>query len=145
MLTLYLILSISLGAMKSALKIIGWIFKWMFIMICIMTVMIPLYLSILFIMCAVSFTVWAADRIMAKISEGEPGIRRSPLNLMKNMDNLNSAFTKVGSVIEGHQSSDDNEIYVVRGSDLIKVKKAAPEKRPITLDEIILCDVILDD
>ena len=145
MLTLYLILSISLGAMKSAFKAIGWIFKWMFIIICILSVMIPLYLSILFIMCAVSFTIWAVDRIIARISEGEPGIRRSPLNLIKNMDSLNSAFTKVGSVIEGHQSSDDNEIYVVRGSDLIKVKKAAPEKRPITLDEIILCDVVLDD
>ena len=145
MLTLYLILSISLGALKNAFKIIGWIFKWIFILTCVLCIMLPLFLTVLSIMCAASFTIWLIDRIVAKAAGGEPNVKRPPLNLVKNTANLTGAFNKMNRAVERQQSAGNNDMYVVRGNDLVKVTRTTTRKQSITLDEIFLCDVILDE
>ena len=122
-----------------------WVMKWMFIITIVVGMIIPAFLSIYLTMCCISFVIWLIDLAAAKIMERDRRVDRSPFEFSKNWKRLTGATCSLGDKIEKRQASGSNEVYVVRSKNLAKATPVRPASRPITLDEIILCDVLLDD
>ena len=135
MLTLYLILHISLGALKSAFRFMGWLFKWMLIITFIAGVSIPLFATALMIMCAVSFMAWLGNIIIAVIKGRTADTGRLPFNFAANLKMLMNWIEAFNAGTE--RRSKRRNCVVITPSD--------QAGRPISLDEMILYDVILDD
>ena len=126
-------------------KAAAWVLKWMFIITVIAGIIIPALLSIFLTMCCISFAIWLVDFVLAKIMKRDRKIDRSPFDFSTNWKRLAGATGNFGERMEKRQNAGNNDIYAVRGKDLAKVKKVEQKNRPITLDEIILYDVIVDD
>ena len=135
MLTLYLILHISLGALKSAFRFMGWLFKWMLIITFIAGVSIPLFATALMIMCAVSFAAWLGNIIIAGIKGQTADTGRLPFNFAANLKTLVNWIEAFNAGIEKRS----------KRSNCGMITPADQSDRPISVDEMILCDVILDE
>lgn len=147
MITIAILTTISIwwDMVKLGGKAALWFLKWTMIITVFVGLMIPAFLGIYLTMCFISFMIWTADIIAATIRKAEPKLDRSPFDFRKNWYRLIGAIDKKAKKQEQKQAAKSNDIYVVRGKDLAKVTAAKPASRPITLDEIILCDVLLDD
>jgi hypothetical protein len=110
-----------------------------------MGMVIPAFFCIYFGMCLLSFIVWMADIIRASITKTEPRLDRSPFDFRKNWDKLLRSINKKAEKQEKKKASRDSGVYVVKGKDLKKANPVKPAKQPLSMDEIILYDLILDD
>ena len=135
MLTLYLILHISLGALKSAFRFMGWLFKWMLIFTFILGVSMPLFAAVLMTMCAISFAAWLGNIIVAGEKSQAADTGRRPFNFAGNLKKLLNWIEAFNAGIERRST---------RGHSVV-ITSADQAGRPISVDEMILCDVILDD
>ena len=135
MLTLYLILHISLGALKGAFRFIGWLFKWLLIITFILGVSIPLLATVLIIMCAISFISWLGNIIITRTEGQAADTGRRPFNFTGNLKTLMDWIEAFNSGMERRSTR----------SNCVVVTPADQAGRPISMDEMILCDVILDD
>ena len=148
MITLIMILttiSILWDLVKLGGKAALWVLKWCIIISAFIGLIIPVFIGIFFMMCMVSFIAWALDIITAAVMKTEPKLDRSPFDFRKNWDKLLTGINRRAAKQAHKQASRNNDIYVVEGKDLAKATRVKPENQPISLDEIILCDLIFDD
>jgi hypothetical protein len=75
----------------------------------------------------------------------EPMLDRPPFDFRKNWDRLLRSINKRAEKQEKKQATRDNSIYVVKSKDLKKATPVKSAKQPVSMDEIILYDLILDD
>lgn len=147
MITIAILTTISIwwDMVKLGGKAALWLLKWAIIITAFVGMIIPVFFGTYLTMCFISFVIWTLDIIRATIMKTEPKLDRSPFDFRKNWYRLIGAIDKKAEKQKQKQAAKSNDIYVVRGRDLAKVTAAKPASRPITLDEIILCDVLLDD
>ena len=147
MITLMILTTMSLWweMVKLGGKAALWVLKWCVIIFVFMGLVIPAFFSIYFAMCLISFIIWTADIIRANIMKTEPRLDRPPFDFRKNWDRLLRSINKRAEKQEKKQAARDNSIYVVKSKDLKKATPVKPAQQPVSMDEIILYDLILDD